>query len=615
MIHPLDAALKELGQNDNIVVARRNCLRLMRLVNQLLDFQKLSTRKVELKLQTINAVSLIRLVADHFKSSSSHREIQFQATINGESISESMPEIPILAELDALEKIVFNYLSNALKFTTPGGEIELGLQEFQGHVRLYVRDTGPGISEEDQSRIFQVFTQLDESSTRAHEGSGLGLALCKTLAEELNAKVGVATSLGRGATFWVDLRRGDGMCTVIDHEFVPKAWLLEEPSESAELSHELPVEVKGKRILVCDDLGDMRYMIEQILAKAGFEVSTAKDGIAAIELMDECVPDLVITDWMMPRLDGLGLVQAIRENTRLAGLPVIMLTAKSDEDSRLVGLDTGADAFLGKPFNELELLSLIRNLLHLKSNEHELKVNLLQLEDALAALKLAELEKVEAARQSTLSRLASGLAHELRNPLNIIQGIAETVDEDPKQGLSDVTARLLGQASARADGVVQRLVKLADITVTNGNSRLMDAINRMSDITYDALADVDGSLRIEGEAAITVAMGDAELSQVLVLLVENAIEACNGRPDIALRVVSESTEARVEVIDHGQGIKVADEEKLFEPFYTTRLERNASGLGLTVARRFLRLRGGNLELKSRGSPTCFEIKLIKLTEE
>ena len=103
---------------------------------------------------------------------------------------------------------------------------------------------------------------MDESSTRAHEGSGLGLALCKTLAEELNAKVGVATSLGRGATFWVDLRRGDGMCTVIDHEFVPKAWLLEEPSESAELSHELPVEVKGKRILVCDDLGDMRHKIE-----------------------------------------------------------------------------------------------------------------------------------------------------------------------------------------------------------------------------------------------------------------------------------------------------------------------------------------------------------------
>ena len=192
-------------------------------------------------------------------------------------------------------------------------------------------------------------------------------------------------------------RRRDVRVVLIDHEFVPKAWLLEEPSESAELSHELPSRRKGKRILVCDDLGDMRYMIEQILAKAGFEVSTAKDGIAAIELMDECVPDLVITDWMMPRLDGLGLVQAIRENTRLAGLPVIMLTAKSDEDSRLVGLDTGADAFLGKPFNELELLSLIRNLLHLKSNEHELKVNLLQLEDALAALKLAELEKVEAA--------------------------------------------------------------------------------------------------------------------------------------------------------------------------------------------------------------------------
>ena len=142
--------------------------------------------------------------------------------------------------------------------------------------------------------------------------------------------------------------------------------------------------------------------------------------------------------------------------------------------------------------------------------------------------------------------------------------------------LSDVTARLLGQASARADSVVQRRDKWK-----------LSIDGRQSDVWWDALADVDGSLRIEGEAAITVAMGDAELSQVLVLLVENAIEACNGRPDIALRVVSESTEARVEVIDH---VKVADEEKLFEPFYTTRLERNASGLGLTVARRFLRLR-------------------------
>jgi len=609
MLHPLDAAMRELGQNENISVARKNCSRLLRLVNQLLDFQKLSTQSKSLRLRPLDMVSFLRVASDHFSSSSSHRDIRFTTTVNGLPLSSDLPRISGLADLDSLEKVVFNFLSNALKFSPAGSCIELGLTEANGRLQIFVRDQGPGISKEDHPKLFQIFTQLDDSSTREHEGSGLGLALCKTLAEEMKGSVGVESELGLGAKFWLELEATEEAGSEVDQEFQPKDWL-NDWSRDAELPEiDSTLNGTGQHILVVDDLADMRMMVGKILMESGYRVSFASDGMAAVEFIERELPELIITDWMMPRMDGVELVRWLRESDGSAGLPIIMLTAKSDHTSRLEGLDQGADAFLGKPFSELEVVTMVQNLLNLKSSEKSLKSYTLQLEEALDALKVAELQRVESARQSTLSRLASGLAHELRNPLNVIQGIAETVDDGLEREEISAISRLLNQACERADGVVRRLVKLADTSHSDEFSRVSDALERVHAILDVELEQHEISLVTSGDLGLDVAMGCSELSQVLVQLIHNAIEATGGAGEITISCRATASGVELLVSDWGAGVAVDLAERIFEPFFTTRLERNASGLGLTISRRFLQARGGALKLRQASKPTIFVVEM------
>ena len=160
MLHPLDAALKDHGDDENLLVARRNCGRLLRLVNQLLDFQKLSVGTQTLVLGPVDAVSFLRVASDYFASSSAHRSLSFSVTIDGEPVSSTERQVGVVGELDALEKVIFNYLSNAMKFSPDGGDIELGIVVNPTHVRFFVRDTGPGIREEDKSRLFRSSVSL-----------------------------------------------------------------------------------------------------------------------------------------------------------------------------------------------------------------------------------------------------------------------------------------------------------------------------------------------------------------------------------------------------------------------------------------------------------------------
>ena len=345
---------------------------------------------------------------------------------------------------------------------------------------------------------------------------------------QMEGKVGVDTVVGEGATFWLELKRTDVPMDTMDEAFRPKDWLMDWADNLPPPGGELEGTDGDAHVLVVDDLGDMRNMIGRILGERGYRVSYAGDGLAALELIEHGVPDLVITDWMMPRLDGLGLVRSLRAVAATEGVPIIMLTAKSDEGSKLEGLDEGADAFLGKPFSELELVSTVRNLMNLKANERALSSYSRRLEEALEALKVAELQKVEAARLSTLGQLASGLAHELRNPLNVIQGVADTMsDEDA----SSQVARLLTQASGRADGVVERLITLSESDMGERSCRLGDALASMSEIVMSEIEKARLTLEIVGDLDLRVSMGRSELSQVLVQLIQNATEASdeNGK--------------------------------------------------------------------------------------
>ena len=487
IMNPLETIQKRYKDDEDVIVANKNSKRLYRLLNQLLDFQKLSAGKKELTLRKLNLVSFIHTCGDMFRSSCTLKEIDFKLTLNNRPFKEDSEPVFVQGEVDALEKIVFNYLSNALKYSPIKSKITLGLEKNEGEVKISVTDEGKGISKENQEKLFQVFSQVDESVTREYEGTGLGLALVKDLATHLKGQVGVESEEGKGSTFWVkfpehglnsidflavdknasfyknlesDAQKTfkvvsssleakkiikthhvksilfDGQMVKDDtklldwsHEFAPdtkkviisskgqkedfknvkviskdlknseflreiesllikedeadltghqvKDWHLSESSE-ADHTHEETindeVQKNGKElVLIVDDLKDMRDLIARTLKKGQYQTLTAVDGKQGMEMAKKFKPDLIITDWMMPRMSGPEMIKNLKGQTELGSIPIILLTAKSDEESKLMGIEIGADGFLGKPFNDQEMLSLVRNLLSLKSREKEVE--------------------------------------------------------------------------------------------------------------------------------------------------------------------------------------------------------------------------------------------------
>ena len=359
----------------------------------------------------------VRSTAVYFGPACEAKNVRFRLIMDGRPLAEDAPDprpVYMRGEIDALEKILFNYLSNALKFTDDGGAIDLQLATEDGRVRLSVADNGQGIAPDDQKKLFQVFSQADSSTTRRHEGTGLGLALAKELAMAMGGEVGVSSRLGEGSTFWAtfplllaaDAPAEDGFKSG-DYAF--RAWHLADSSSSSDIDPDeldmpeappagaspdgAPAAVPtpevsqpmtlaqldaeevdgGGLVLVVDDLPDMRTLIADTLKRQGWRVLTAANGERALEVAHRRKPDLIVTDWMMPVMSGPDLIRELKSDPELFSTPVVLLTARSDEDSRRLGTQLGADGFLGKPFDDRELVSMCRNLLKLKSRERRVE--------------------------------------------------------------------------------------------------------------------------------------------------------------------------------------------------------------------------------------------------
>ena len=383
ILGPLENAVETDQANEDIVVATKNARRLLRLVNQLLDFQKLEAGKKAFALEPVNINRFTHVLGDYFASACSSKAIDFHVTRDGKRLDPELV-VPIMGETDSLEKVAFNFLSNALKYTPRGGRIELGLEApMPGEsAKLYVQDSGPGISEEGQASLFQVFSQVEGGTTREYEGTGLGLALAKNLVERMGGQVGVESTLGEGSRFYASFPVLDGDFDTMDEaaEFKARTWMLEDAGETGietdveeEPADTSEIEGQGQLVLVVDDLQDMRNLIGSALKKRGYRVLKAANGAQGYDVIRDRKPDLVISDWMMPKMTGPDMLAKMRENPDVAGTPFILLTAKSDQESKLIGTEIGADIFLGKPFNDQELGSAVRNLLGLKSREKEVE--------------------------------------------------------------------------------------------------------------------------------------------------------------------------------------------------------------------------------------------------
>ena len=423
MLGPLEELLANSAallpsERSHLETAHRNSLRLLKLVNTLLDFSRIEAGRVQAVYEPTDLARLTADLAGMFRSAIEQAGMRLGVDCP------PLPE-PVYVDREMWEKIVLNLLSNAFKFTWQG-EITVALRWADDHIELEVRDTGTGIPAEAMPQLFERFHRVEGSRGRTYEGSGIGLSLVQELVKLHGGTIQVSSVVDRGSCFTVLMPTGYahipkeristprtltstamGAATYVEEAL---RWLPEEESRGSRVATEVGGElsfvsacapflscVPSAHILLADDNADMRDYVKRLLVTQGYEVETVVDGVAALTSMSQQLPDLVLTDVMMPRLDGLELLRSLRDDPRTREIPIILLSARAGEDSRIEGLEAGADDYLIKPFSARELLARVEATLKLAQMRQEAT----RREEVLRA----EIQSAKDALENVLSRI------------------------------------------------------------------------------------------------------------------------------------------------------------------------------------------------------------------
>jgi diguanylate cyclase (GGDEF)-like protein len=390
MLSPLEDELQERVQplpperRERVQTAHRNALRLLKMVNGLLEFARIEAGRVESRYQPTNLSELTTELVSSFESATERA---------GLTLTIDCPPLPqpMYVDREMWEKIVLNLISNAFKHTFVGG-IVVRL-EWLGHgAELIVEDTGIGITAAELPRMFERFHRVKDAASRTHEGTGIGLSLVRELVQLHGASIRVESEFSRGSRFIVTVKAGTAhlppeQLGVGDLDFTTSreaaahvlealSWLPPDAGTAGPAAA-LETTTHRPRLLLADDNVDMRRYVERLL-HPHYEVLAVPDGQAALEAVMTFQPDLVLADVMMPRLDGFGLLKALRTDERTRQLPIIFLSARAGDESAVEGLDTGADDYLIKPFSTRELLARVRAHLDLVRRRRELERELEQ---------------------------------------------------------------------------------------------------------------------------------------------------------------------------------------------------------------------------------------------
>ena len=375
ILGPIEKLISEFPNADiqkQAGLVKRNANRLLVLINELLDLSKLEAGKLKLKASKANIVSFIKGITMSFESVAERIDIRLK-------VKSASDEFELYFDKEKMTKIMTNLLSNAFKFTPEGGNITVTILESNHNsVAIKVKDSGVGISEEELPKLFDRFYQVDSSQTRGHEGTGIGLALTKELVELHSGKISVNSKLSERTEFIIELPLGRSHLKdkeivnfedtevddiIVDNEeFIPTT--VEEVNDT---------EVIGKNkniLLVVEDNADVREYIKDSLGN-DFQIEEASNGEQGVRKAKSFIPDLIISDIMMPKMDGNELTRILKNDEKTSHIPIILLTAKSEQESKLEGLAIGADDYLTKPFDTKELYTRIKNLVNTRRKLQE----------------------------------------------------------------------------------------------------------------------------------------------------------------------------------------------------------------------------------------------------
>lgn len=623
MLGPVEDMLSHDGESDSnansdmLAVVHRNGLRLQRLVNTLLDFSRIEAGRTQASFEPTDLCELTVELASSFRSAMDRAGLQY--SVNCEQLSQ-----PVFVDREMWEKIVLNLVSNAFKYTHEG-DVTVRLQERNGRAALTVIDTGVGIPAEQLPHVFERFHRVEGARGRTNEGTGIGLALVQELVSLHGGQVHVTSQVDAGSTFEVEVPLGSkhlpqervgatrGLTSTALHadSYVEEAlrWLPgggeEAPPDAAFVNGNesdamrtvsLDADSDRSSVLLADDNADMREYVTRLLSSR-YHVRAVANGEQARQSAIADPPDLVLTDVMMPVLDGFGLLKALRSNESTRTLPIILLSARAGEESRIEGLDAGADDYLVKPFTARELLARVEAHISLARMRREADEEIRQKNEEL----------IKANRE--LEEFAYVASHDLQEPLRMVniytQLLVRMSDGLQQKPEAREYASFISRGVHRMEDLIKDLLVYSRVVHHDEEGAPTADLNRALNEALTVLLAVieESGATVESGPLPTVAGDERQYALVFQNLISNAIKYRRKgvAPLVRLSAEQVDSEWRIYVDDNGIGFDPRQSERIFGLF--KRLHKEAypgTGLGLAICKRIVERYHGRIWAESEG---------------
>ncbi|KAA0989080.1 ATP-binding protein [Dyadobacter aurulentus] len=633
MLSPLEELLNKpleglsAAEKNNLEVTHRNAIRLLKLVNTLLEFSRIESGRNLANYVLTDIAAYTRNLAGNFRSVIEKAELYLQVNVE-ETTS------PVYVDRQMWEKIVFNLLSNAFKYTLKGG-ITLSVRQEGNEVRLIVEDTGSGIPLHELPHMFERFHRVQNTAGRTYEGTGIGLSMVKELVSLHQGNISVESEIGRGSRFTVSIPTGSehlnpsqvyaadpGLEEIVPSFFIEEAatFLSPDSKQNHTVTAPQPVEKTAfETILVVDDNTDMRQHIQSLIGP-WYRTIGAVNGVDALEKISEYRPSLILSDIMMPEMDGIELLRRVKDNAASAQIPVILITARAGEESKIEGYEIGADDYLVKPFSSNELLVRIKSQLKIAKTRRQFT------EELESEVKKRTQELIKANKElESFNYVAS---HDLQEPLRKIQTFIHLIEKNKDN--TELVRRYfekINSSAQRMSDLIHSVLTYTRLTESGEDFSVFD----LNDIVNDILVDFELLIEEKGAEIICDDLPEIrgnrfQINQLFSNLFSNSLKFAQDSPRITITSklagpeekkdphLSDQNRAFIHLTFSDNGIGFAPEfsEKIFSLFQRLhgRHEYSGTGIGLSIVKKVVDQHDGYISAESLpGKGATFHIWL------